>query len=164
MVNLTKFIILVNNGDKRVKLSTRARYGTRALLDLAQHHGNEPVQLKDIAKRQSISLHYLEHIITPLVGAGIVRSARGARGGLQLISHPRELKLSEVVQLLEGAMTPVDCISNPESCPRSDLCVTREVWSEMKKAIDETLDSITLQDLMERQNEAELQTYRKQQR
>ncbi len=136
-------------------MSTRARYGTRALLDLARHQGSEPVQLKDIASRQNISLHYLEHIITPLVGAGIVRSTRGAHGGLQLVRHPRELKLSEVVQLLEGTSTPVDCISDPESCARSDLCVTREVWSEMKKAMDVTLNSITMQDLMERQKEKE---------
>ena len=138
-----------------MKLSTRARYGTRALLDLAQHQGNELVQLKDIASRQDISLHYLEHIITPLVGAEIVRSTRGARGGLQLIRRPQELKLSEVVQLLEGAITPVDCVSNPESCPRSDLCVTREVWGEMKKVLDKTLASITLQDLIERQKKKE---------
>ena len=155
MLDLRKFTILVNNGVKRLKLSTRARYGTRALLDLARHQGDKPVQLKDIASRQNISLHYLEHIITPLVGAGIVRSTRGAHGGLQLTRHPEELKLSEVVQLLEGAITPVDCISHPESCERSDLCVTREVWSEMKKAIDETLNSITLQDLIERQKKRE---------
>ena len=138
-----------------MKLSTRARYGTRALLDLARHQGNEPVQLKDIASRQNISLHYLEHIITPLVGAGIVRSTRGVRGGVRLTRHPQEIKLSEVVQLLEGVMTPVECVTSPESCSRSDLCVTREVWGEMKKAMDETLDSLTLQDLVERQKKAE---------
>ena len=138
-----------------MRLSTRARYGTRALLDLARYQGNEPVQLKDIASRQDISLHYLEHIITPLVGAGIVRSTRGARGGLQLNRHPAELKLSEIVQLLEGAITPVECVSNPETCSQADLCVTRQVWSEMKKAIDKTLNSITLQDLVERQNKTE---------
>jgi Rrf2 family cysteine metabolism transcriptional repressor len=108
--------------------------------------------LKDIAARQNISLLYLEHIIAPLVGAGIVRSTRGAHGGLQLTRHPEELKLSEVVQLLEGTMMPVDCIGNPESCAQSDICVTREVWSKMKKAIDETLNSVNLQDLIERQN------------
>ncbi len=138
-----------------MKLSTRARYGTRALLDLARYWGKEPVQLKDIAERQKISLHYLEHIITPLVGAEIVRSTRGAHGGLQLIRHPGEIKLSEVVPLLEGIITPVECVSNPESCARSDLCVTREVWSKMKKAIDETLNSVTLQDLVERQKKKE---------
>lgn len=138
-----------------MKLSTRARYGTRALLDIARHQGKKPVQLKDIASRQNISLHYLEHIITPLVSAGIVRSTRGARGGLQLIRQPGELKLSEVVKLLEGTITPVECVSNPKSCSRSDLCVTRQVWSEMKKAIDETLNSITLQDMLERQKKIE---------
>ena len=134
-----------------MKLSTRTRYGTRALLDLARHQGDKLVQLKDIARRQNISLHYLEHIIAPLVGAGIVRSMRGARGGLQLTRHPGEIKISEVVQLLEGAITPVDCVIDPESCTRSGFCVTREVWGEMKKAIDNTLKAITLQDLVERE-------------
>jgi Rrf2 family cysteine metabolism transcriptional repressor len=134
-----------------LKLSTRTRYGTRALLDLARHQGDNLVQLKDIARRQNISLHYLEHIIAPLVGAGIVRSTRGARGGLQLTRRPGEIKLSEVVQLLEGAITPVDCVIDPESCTRSEYCVTREVWGDMKKAIDNTLKAITLQDLVERE-------------
>jgi Rrf2 family cysteine metabolism transcriptional repressor len=138
-----------------LKLSTRTRYGTRALLDLARHHGDELVQLKDIARRQNISLHYLEHIIAPLVGAGIVRSTRGAHGGLQLTRRPDEIKLSEVVQLLEGTITPVDCVVDPAICTRSDLCVTREVWSEMKKAIDNTLNSITLHDLVEREKAKE---------
>ncbi len=134
-----------------MKLSTRTRYGTRALLDIARHQGDKLVQLKDIAHRQNISLHYLEHIIAPLVGAGIVRSTRGARGGLQLTRRPGEIKLSEVVQLLEGTITPVDCVIDPESCKRSDFCVTREVWGEMKKAIDNTLKTTTLQDLVERE-------------
>jgi Rrf2 family cysteine metabolism transcriptional repressor len=74
---------------------------------------------------------------------------------LQLIRQPDKIKLSEVVRLLEGAMTPVDCVSEPESCSRSALCVTRQVWIEMKKAIDETLNSITLQDLVERQKKTD---------
>ena len=155
MLHLTKFTILVNNGGRTLKLSTRARYGTRALLDLARHQGNRPVQMKDIAGRQNISLHYLEHIIAPLVAAGIVRSTRGVRGGLRLTRAPDELKLDEVVNLLEGAVSPVDCIGNPECCERADLCVTRDVWNEMKKAIDKTLNSITLQDLVERQGKKE---------
>lgn len=139
-----------------MKLSTRTRYGTRALLDLARHRGDKPVQLKDIAQRQNISLHYLEHIITPLVGAGIIRSIRGARGGLQISKRPEQVKLSDVVALLEGTMAPVDCVIDPESCRRSDSCVTRDVWSEVKNAIDKTLNSITLQDLIEREEEKEL--------
>lgn len=134
-----------------MKLSTRTRYGTRALLDLARHQGDKPIRLKDIARRQNISLHYLEHIVTPLVGTGIIRTTRGVHGGLQLARHPNEIKLSEVVQLLEGTITPVDCVIDPGSCSRSDLCVTRDVWGEMKEAIDKTLKAITLQDLVERE-------------
>jgi len=141
-----------------VKLSTRAKYGARALLDLALHSNQEPVPLKDIARRQSISLHYLEHLITPLVAAGIMASTRGAKGGVHLARPPQEVKLSEVIQLLEGSITPVECIDNPESCPRYDTCVTRDIWDEMKKAIDRVLESTTLQDLVERQKKKEKST------
>jgi Rrf2 family protein len=157
MINLIKFTISVNNGDKEMKLSTRARYGTRALLDLAQHWGNRPVQLKDIASRQNISLHYLEHLIAPLIRGGIVKSSRGARGGLQLTRHPREIKLNEAVRLLEDSIIPVACVNSPESCPRSESCATRDVWCEMKKAMDGVLESVTLQDLSERQEKKEQQ-------
>lgn len=138
-----------------MKLSTRGQYGTRALLDLALHWGKEPVPLKDIARRQNISLHYLEHLIAPLIGARIVGSTRGARGGVQLVRPPHEVKLIEVIPLLEGSTAPVDCLNNPESCPRYDLCVTRDIWDEMKKAIDGVLESTTLQDLVERQKRKE---------
>ncbi len=141
-----------------MKLSTRAKYGTRALLDLAMHWDNEPVPLKDIARRQNIPLHYLEHLITPLVAAGIVASTRGAKGGLQLARPPQEVKLNEVIQLLEGSITPVECIDNPAYCPRYDLCVTRDIWDEMKKAIDGVLEATTLQDLVERQKKKALST------
>jgi len=134
-----------------MKLSTRGRYATRALLDLALHQGEAPVLLKDIAQRQEISLSYLEHLITPLIAAGIVRSTRGARGGVSLAKPPKQVKLSEVIQLLEGSVAPVECVNNPEICSRSALCVTRDIWGELKKAIDGVLESTTLQDLVERQ-------------
>jgi Rrf2 family cysteine metabolism transcriptional repressor len=136
-----------------LKLSTRVRYGTRALLDLALQPDNGPVLLKDIANRQNISLQYLEHIIGPLVNSGIIKSTRGVNGGIQLNQQPENVKLGEVVRLLEGNSAPVDCIGNPENCNRSHRCVTRDVWCEMEKAIDETLNSISLKDLVERQNE-----------
>lgn len=134
-----------------MKLSTRARYGTRALLDLALHGGEGPILLKDIAQREQISLLYLEHLITPLIAAGLVRSVRGARGGVWLAKSPREIKLNEVIQVLEGPIALVECIDNPEACPRSGLCVTRDIWGELKQAIDEVLESTTLQGLVERQ-------------
>ncbi len=136
-----------------MKLSTRARYGTRALLDLALSGSREPVQLKDIARRQEISLHYLEHLVIPLVGAGIIRSTRGARGGVQLARPPAEITLLEVVQLLEGAITPVECVDNPEVCDRTGTCATRDVWCELQEIIEKFLGGITLQNLADQQRQ-----------
>lgn len=134
-----------------MKLSTRGRYGTRALLELALHQGEGPVLLKDISQRQQIPLQYLEHLITPLIAAGMVLSTRGPRGGVSLAKPPEEIRLSEVIQLLEGSVAPVECINNPGVCSRSELCVTRDIWGEMKKAVNGVLESTTLQDLVERQ-------------
>ena len=138
-----------------MKLSTRTRYGTRALLDLALHQGEGQVLLKNIAQRQQVSLRYLEHLITPLIAAGMVRSARGPRGGVWLAKPPREIKLSDVIQLLEGSTAPVDCVDNPETCPRSDLCATHDIWGELKKVMNGVLEATTLQDLVERQKRKE---------
>jgi len=138
-----------------MKLSTRGRYGTRVLLDLALRDGEGPVPLKDIAQRQQISLLYLEHLISPLIAGGIIRSMRGARGGIWLSKLPQEIKLSEVVGLLEGSIAPVDCVNDPKVCPRSDSCVTRDIWNEMKKAVDGVLESKTLQDLVDMQKRRE---------
>jgi Rrf2 family protein len=134
----------------------------RALLDLALHQDEGLVPLKDIARRQEVSLPYLEHLITPLIAAGLVKSTRGARGGVLLFKPPSEIKLGEVVQLLEGSIAPADCVNNPALCHRSASCATRDVWSEMKEAMSQVLDSTTLQDLVERQRrkgQAETEMY-----
>ena len=134
-----------------MKLSTKGRYGLRALLDLAVHQNEGLVPLKDIARRQEFSLSYLEHLVAPLIAAGLVKSTRGARGGVLLLKPPSEVKLSEVVQILEGSIALVDCVNNPALCHRAASCVTRDIWIEMKKAMSRVLDSTTLQDLVERQ-------------
>ncbi|MDP6141990.1 MAG: Rrf2 family transcriptional regulator [Dehalococcoidales bacterium] len=134
-----------------MKLSTRGQYGTRALLELALHQGDGPVLLRNIAQKQQISLQYLERLISPLITGGVVRSTRGAKGGVSLARAPEEIRLSEVVRLLEGSVAPVECVDNPEACNRSELCVTRDIWGELKQAIDDVLDSTTLKDLVERQ-------------
>jgi len=134
-----------------MKISTKGRYGTRALLDVALHQDDSPVQLKVIAQRQQISLHYLEHIIAPLIAAGLLRSTRGAYGGVSLGKPPQEIVLSEVIQILEGSITPVECVDDPNVCSRADICVTRDVWTDVKKAMAGVLESVTLQDLVERQ-------------
>ena len=133
-----------------MKLSTRTRYGTRALLELALHRGEEPIFLKDIAKRQQISLPYLEHLIAPLIAGGILRSTKGPRGGISLAKNPEEIRLSEITRLLEGSVAPVECINDPEICNRSEFCVTRDIWCEIKMVMEGVLESTTLQDLVER--------------
>ena len=138
-----------------MKLSTRARYGTRALLDLALHEGKGPVLLKNIAQRQQISLRYLEHLVTPLIAGGILRSTRGPRGGVSLAKAPGEIRLNKVIRLLEGSISPVECINDPGICTRSKVCATRDIWSDLKNAVNEVLESTTLQDLAERQKRKE---------
>lgn len=140
-----------------MRLSTRTRYGTRALLDLAVHGGDKPVLLKDIARRQDVSLPYLEHLIAPLIASGIIRSIRGPQGGVWLAKPPQEINLGEVVRLLEGSIAPVECVNDPNSCPRSDLCATRELWGDLQEAMHEVLESTTLQDLVEQQKRKEQQ-------
>jgi Rrf2 family protein len=134
-----------------MRLSTRGRYGLRTLLDLAIHQDEGLILLRDIARRQEFSLPYLEHLITPLIGAGLVGSTRGARGGVSLLKPPAEIRLSEVVRLLEGSIAPVGCVNDPALCRRSASCVTRDIWVEMNEAMSRVLNSMTLQDLVERQ-------------
>ena len=138
-----------------MKLSTKGRYGTRALLELAIHQGEGPISLKDISQRQGISLQYLEHLITPLITGGIVKSTRGAKGGIYLARAAGEIKLSEIIRVLEGSTAPVDCVDKSAACSRSGFCATRDIWSDMKEAVDSVLDKITLQDLVERQKSKE---------
>ena len=134
-----------------MKISTRGRYATRAMLDLALHYGKTPILLKDISTRQAISLRYLEQIISPLVAAKIVVSTRGPRGGVMLARPPRKIKLSEVIQVLEGPIAPVECVENPGACTRAPSCVARDIWMDLAKAMYGVLESTTLQDLAERQ-------------
>lgn len=136
-----------------MKFSTRGRYGLRALLDLAVHGGSGLIPLKDIARREEISLHYLERLMAPLIAAGLVKGVRGARGGVALSRAPAEIRLIEVIEALEGSIAPTECAGDPSFCGRSALCASRDVWSEMRKAIEGVLDSTTLQDLAERQME-----------
>ena len=138
-----------------MKISTRGRYGTRLLLDTALHQGKSLVSLKDIARRQQISLQYMEHLITPLTAAGLLKTSRGPRGGVRLAKPPDQIKLSEVITVLEGSIAPVECIDNPATCSRSELCATRDIWTELKMAMNGVLEGTTLEDLAERQKRKE---------
>jgi len=136
-----------------MKLSTKGRYGTRAMLDLALHYGEVPVHLKDIAARQQVSERYLEQLVLSLKAAGLLKSVRGAKGGFVLARPPAEIKLIDIIQTLEGSICPVACVDDPDFCSRVDMCVTRDIWGELGKAMTQILDSQTLQDLVERQKQ-----------
>ncbi len=134
-----------------MKISTKGRYATMAMLDLALHYGEGSILVKDVAGRQHISEQYLEHLLILLKVVGIVRSARGTHGGFILARPPSQIRLSEIIQATEGSMAPADCVDAPESYPRASLCVIHDVWVEVKAAVSRVLESTTLQDLLERQ-------------
>jgi Rrf2 family protein len=134
-----------------MKLSTRTRYGLRAILDLAVYQGKGPIQLKVIAQHQQISIKYLEQLIAILRSAGLVRSVRGAKGGYVLARPPQEIKVSDVFFALEGpSPISVECLENKDSCARVLDCIAREVWVKVQDAIIEVLKSMTLQDLLDK--------------
>ena len=136
-----------------MKLSTKTRYGTRLILDMAQHYGQGAIQLGEIATRQNISLKYLEQIIRPLKKANYVKSFRGAKGGHMLNKAPGEISVGEVVAVLEGGSTLVRCDKNPDNCERVDSCLTRYIWREAAEAMFQRLSSITFADLMKLEKE-----------
>ncbi len=142
-----------------MKLSTRTRYGVRAILELATGQGEVPMQIKTIAKRQGISLKYLEQLMAILKSAGFVRSIRGAKGGYVLAKPANQIKLSDVFNALEGPVTTVECLENENYCGRTADCVTRQVWAEVQKAIEGVLQSLTLRDLVDRTKDKRTLSY-----
>lgn len=136
-----------------MRISTKGRYGTMAILDLALHYGQGPILVKDIARRGNVSARYLEHLLILLKVAGMVRSARGTRGGFTLAKPPSQIRLSEIIRATEGSMAPVECVDDPEAYPQAPLCAVYDVWVEMKTAINNILESTTLQGLLERQRQ-----------
>ncbi|MDR1409727.1 MAG: Rrf2 family transcriptional regulator [Oscillospiraceae bacterium] len=132
-----------------MKISTRGRYATRMLLDLAQHTQSGFIALKDIAERQDISKKYLEQIIPLLRKAGILRTNRGFQGGYQLSKSPHEINIAEILRVTEGGLAPVSCLEDSgSSCARSADCPTLPVWEGLQRVMAEYLESISLADLL----------------
>ena len=133
-----------------MRISTRGRYSTRMMLELGLGYGKGPILLKEIAKSQEISMKYLSQLVLPLKVAGLIMGTRGAHGGYLLTKPPEDIKLSEIITSVEGSLNPVECVDNPDICPRSDFCVTIEIWEEMGKRNLEVLESCTLKDLVDK--------------
>ena len=133
-----------------MKISTKGRYGIRATLELSLRYGSGPVMVREISESQEISERYLEQILNTLRTSGLVISTRGAKGGYELAKAPSGITLGDIIRSLEGPLDVVSCTGNSE-CERVGECATFYVWNEVKETIENVLDSITLEDLAERQ-------------
>lgn len=132
-----------------MKISTKGRYAVRLMVDLAQNDNGENISLKDIAKRQDLSLKYLEQIITVLTKAGFVMSTRGANGGYRLTHKPEYYTVGMILRLTEGSLVPVSCIDGDiNTCERRGSCSTLFVWEELYKAVCGVVDNITIADII----------------
>ncbi|MBE5890827.1 MAG: Rrf2 family transcriptional regulator [Lachnospiraceae bacterium] len=137
-----------------MKISTKGRYALRLMLDLAKNCTGEPISLKDVASRQDISDKYLEQIISILNKAGFVRSVRGAQGGYLLRRKPEEYTVGDILRLTEGSLAPVSCLEGEHlECEKSADCVTVIVYKKINDAINDVVDHISLQDLLDWQNQ-----------
>jgi Rrf2 family protein len=138
-----------------MKISTKIRYGARAMLELAIHYGEGPIELREIAQKENISLKYLEQLINSLRAGGLVKSIRGSKGGYALAKPPSEICLYDVVEVLEGPLDLVECLRDAKACQRIPSCVTRDIWKEISEAISKILYSITFEDMVNRKGEKE---------
>jgi Rrf2 family protein len=134
-----------------IKISTKGRYGTRLMLNLALHYNerNKPVILRNVSEDEEISLRYLEQIIAPLKINSLVKSVRGAGGGYTLAKHPSKIKLKEIIEVLEGPICLVDCVDDSDYCHRIPICAAHNVWKKTTFLLRDYFKKISLQDLIE---------------
>ncbi len=131
-----------------LKLSTRGRYGLRALIEIGRRSGEGPVLMGDIAEKQAFSRKYLHALLTSLKEAGIVKSRRGARGGYLLAKEPKDIYMSDVFEALEGKMSIIDCLTDPEVCERQNICESFPLWKSLNDILDQFLTGVTLEDIL----------------
>ncbi len=136
-----------------MRVSTKGDYGIRALVELAHRCGEGPVQSAEIARRQCIPEPYLDQLLTTLRRAGFIRSMRGPQGGHALIRQPSEIRLAEVIEALEGSLSPIGCLDSDE-CPKPGVCAQREVWEAVRRATYEILNGVSIADLAEKERES----------
>ncbi|MDK2866170.1 MAG: hypothetical protein PWP51_2217 [Clostridiales bacterium] len=133
-----------------MKLSTRGRYGLKAMFDLALHFGDGPISLTSIAERQAISVNYLEQLISPLRKAGLVKSVRGAQGGYMLAKAPEMITVGIILTTLEGPLAPTDCVADDEeTCDHTHYCVTKVIYEKIYESIKGVVNAITLQHMID---------------
>jgi Rrf2 family transcriptional regulator, cysteine metabolism repressor len=131
-----------------MKLSTKGRYGVKAMVDLAINYGDNPVSIKCISERQNISEYYLEQLFASLRKANLIKSIRGAQGGYVLSKPPQDILVSEIMEVLEGPIEVSDCLEE-DTCGNADCCATRLLWAKIKDSIDSVLKSTSLKDVVD---------------
>ncbi len=137
-----------------MRLSTKGRYGLKAMFQLALHYGEGPIPLNNVAQEQKISENYLEQLVATLKKNGFLESVRGAQGGYYLSKSPSEITVGNILRALEGDIAPADCVIDGDdiNCERAEYCVTKLVWEKIRDSIDDVVDSITLQDMIDEHN------------
>lgn len=131
-----------------MKLSTKSRYGTRIIVDLASHFNEQPIQVSEISKRQGISVKYVEQLLRLLKTSGLITSVRGAKGGYILTTSPKAITLGLIVNLFESHSDMIECVNKPERCDMSSDCRARTAWELVNSAFQHILDSITIADIV----------------
>lgn len=138
-----------------MRLSTKCRYGTRAIVEIALSYKKPPIKRKDIAAHQDINDSYLENILIALKNSSIIDTIRGAKGGFVMRRSPSTITLLEVIEALDGPIESVKCLNNPSICKRTEKCVTRPVWFEVQESQKNVLKNITVQDLVDKVGKTE---------
>lgn len=137
-----------------MKISTRGRNAIKFMLDLANHNDGNPIKLKDIAKRQGISVKYMEQIVSLLQKGSLIKSVKGASGGYTLKYPAEQYTIWQILSVTEGDLSPTECVSDDGSpCENRDTCVSHRIWKKLNTAINDTLEGITLADLLDWQEE-----------
>ncbi|MGH2668372.1 MAG: RrF2 family transcriptional regulator [bacterium] len=132
-----------------MKISTKGDYATRAMQDLALHYDRGPIQIEEIARRQHLPVRYLEQILLGLKRAGFLQSKRGVSGGYYLAKHPREITMGAIIRAMEGPIIPIYCVGSGkrEVCIEEPHCSLRDIWADVRDAVEGILDQTTLEDL-----------------
>jgi Rrf2 family cysteine metabolism transcriptional repressor len=135
-----------------MKLSTKCRYGARAMIEIGRNCRQGPVKRKDISRNQKISPAYLENILIALKAQNLIRTVRGANGGFTLDASPDNITMLQIFRALEGSIVPVDCVDAAKNCERSNVCASRRLWQDLYNAQVEVLKNTTLQSLIDTEN------------
>lgn len=135
---------------ENMKVSTKGRYGLRAMVDLAEHEEGKAIPIREISERQNISEQYLEQLFATLRKAKLVKSVRGAHGGYMLNHEPEDISVADILTTLEGPIAPVDCVIEDDFCNYIDKCVIHGLWEELTDAINDVIENMTLADLRDK--------------